>query len=77
MDGDDVRTQAELDQALSESLDELDCWFEELIELAEGDGPIDDDDMAEVARLAASTCTIVIGLRDFMNDELEGGYEGE
>jgi len=77
MKDEDLRTQSEMDQALSENLDEMDDWFEELVELAEGEGPITDDQFAELARLACGTCTIVIGLRDYLRDQLDDGYEGE
>ena len=55
MKDEDLRTQAELDQMLAENLDAMDGWFEELVELSGGDGPITGDDMSALARLAAGT----------------------
>ncbi len=75
MKDEDLRNQQEMDQALSENLDQMDEWFGELVGLAEGDGPIEDEDLVNLARLACGTCTIVIGLRDLLEDELEDGYE--
>ena len=75
MDGEDLRTQAELDQMLSENLDALDEWFEELEELSDGEGPITDQTASDLARMAAGTIMIVLGLRDFLDDELRGGYK--
>ena len=71
----DAKTRAELDQMLSEALDDAEGWEEELYDLAGGDGPILDPELANLARMASGAITVVIGLRDLLEDELMEGYE--
>ncbi|HUU07589.1 MAG TPA: hypothetical protein VMW88_04185 [Thermoplasmata archaeon] len=73
LEPEDFRNMQEMDQSLSENLDELSELFAELMEIAEGDGAIDDEMLAAVARIACGTCVVMIGLRDYHEEQLCNG----
>jgi len=64
---------SEMDQDLTENMVKLEGYFEELNELAVGDGPIDEK-LAAIARLACGTCIVYFALREYEQEKLNDGF---